>query len=185
MNIDTFNLLKSTFALALGISIITGTTLLLASEYGRKQYEEDRVPAVTHSLYREECGTCHFAYQPAFLPARSWQAMMDNLADHFGENAELSADTQQTITDYLTAHAADKYAGGHSFLKRIADGDTPLRITETPFFRHEHDELPTRLVQDNVDVQSFSRCNTCHTKAEQGIYDEDTVKIPNYGRWDD
>ncbi|MDH5218993.1 MAG: diheme cytochrome c, partial [Gammaproteobacteria bacterium] len=47
------------------------------------------VAVVTDSLYKEECSACHMAYQPGLLPARSWEKMMDNLADHFGENAEL------------------------------------------------------------------------------------------------
>ena len=31
------------------------------------------------------------AFPPQFLPRRSWQKLVDTLADHFGENASLGA----------------------------------------------------------------------------------------------
>ena len=40
-------------------------------------------------LYGQECGSCHFPYQPGLLPAVSWERIMGGLEDHFGENAEL------------------------------------------------------------------------------------------------
>ncbi len=31
------------------------------------------VAPVKNALYLEECGACHFAYQPGLLPSRSWK----------------------------------------------------------------------------------------------------------------
>ncbi|MBT6616074.1 MAG: cytochrome C, partial [Deltaproteobacteria bacterium] len=31
----------------------------------------------------------------------------------------------------------------------------------------------------------LSNCTSCHKEAEKGIFDDDTVLIPGYGRWDD
>jgi len=50
------------------------------------------VAMVDNTLYQQECGSCHFAYQPGLLPARSWSTIMQGLDQHFGENAELGAD---------------------------------------------------------------------------------------------
>jgi nitrate/TMAO reductase-like tetraheme cytochrome c subunit len=50
--------------------------------------EGDRMPPVTDATAKQECGTCHMAFQPGFLPARSWNRIMDGLADHFGEDAD-------------------------------------------------------------------------------------------------
>ncbi len=132
-------------------------------------------------VYREECGACHVAYPAGLLPAESWSTIMTTLDDHFGENAELSAETTAMISAYLTDNAGKP---GRGMLKRLK-GDAPLRITELPYFVRKHDEVPERLVSGNDEVGSFSNCNACHERAESGDFDEDTVSIPGYGRWDD
>lgn len=147
---------------------------------------QDVAPADNH-LYREECGACHFAYQPGLLPAASWERIMAGLADHFGDDAQLPAEQATVIARYLAAHAAG--GAGHSrsqsFAAGAGNGATPLRITETRYFLRKHDEIPARMVTSNPDVGSFSRCDACHRGADRGSYDEHQIDIPNYGRWDD
>ncbi|MGD2055248.1 MAG: diheme cytochrome c [Gammaproteobacteria bacterium] len=179
---------------------IVATGLVIGSQYEREDDEYDEhtgypsrfvpdrrdVTPVQDTLYQEECGACHFAYQPGLLPAASWQTLMDGLADHFGENAELDADTAARLRDYLGANAADRASTGRS--PRIAGslrGAAPLRITETAYFRRQHDEIPVRAVAGNPEVGSFSRCDACHAGAGEGNYDEHAVRIPGWGRWDD
>ena len=143
------------------------------------------VMPATGKQYTEECGACHFAYPAGLLPARSWEKLLSNLNDHFGENAELGADVAQSLRAYLTKNAADKVRNRLS--QRIARSvahTTPLRITETSFFKREHREVPQRLVKDNPKVQSFSRCPVCHTRAARGSFSENEIDIPGYGRWD-
>ena len=143
------------------------------------------VMPATGKQYTEECGACHFAYPAGLLPARSWEKLLSNLNDHFGENAELGADVAQSLRAYLTKNAADKVRNRLS--QRIARSvahTTPLRITETSFFKREHREVPQRLVKDNPKVQSFSRCPVCHTRATRGSFSENEIDIPGYGRWD-
>jgi hypothetical protein len=60
-----------------------------------------------------------------------------------------------------------------------------IRITETTFFIHEHDELPPRVWRDNPKVGSMSNCSACHTKADNASFDEHQVNIPGVGRWED
>ena len=138
-------------------------------------------------LYVDECAACHMAYPAGFLPERSWQKMMGSLDDHFGENAELDATTQQAITQYLVDNAAEKSSNrrARKFLRSVSDNATPLRITELRYFKQKHDEVPGRMVTGNPDVGSFSQCQACHgDRAEQGYFDDDSVNIPNHGRWD-
>jgi hypothetical protein len=154
-----------------------------SSRYG---YSRQDVTPVRHALYQEECAGCHFAYQPGLLPAASWRRLMGSLADHFGENAELNADTGAQLLDYLVANAADRVSTGRSpGIANSLRGAAPLRITETVYFRRQHDEIPPRAVADNPQVGSFSRCDACHTGAGNGSYDEHAVRIPGWGRWDD
>ena len=145
------------------------------------------VLGINNPLYKEECASCHMAYAPGLLPARSWEKMMSGLEDHFGDNAELDAETYREISAYLQDNSADKsdYRRSRKIARSIKAGDAPLRISETPYFKHEHDEIPNRMVSENTKVMSFSHCNACHIKAEQGSFNERDIRIPGYGRWDD
>jgi hypothetical protein len=138
--------------------------------------------AATSPLYKEECGGCHMVYPPTLLPGKSWQKIMAELDDHFGENAELDMETQLQIEDYLL-RASDRVA--YRKLFRNLGDMAPMRITELPYFVHEHDEIPGRFIQDNDQVRSLSQCNACHRDAERGLFDEDDVFIAGVGRWDD
>lgn len=121
---------------------------------------DHRVAPVSDALVRKECGQCHMAFQPGLLPAASWERMMGNLADHFGDNAALSADKTSAIRAYLTANAG-----------RERRGDTPARVTEARWFTHEH-AFPDR-VWKRPEVVTKSNCPACHQGAEQGLYDDD------------
>jgi len=143
------------------------------------------VIAANDARYVEECGACHFAYPPGLLPARSWEKLLSNLSNHFGENAELNTDLTQSLSAYLTANGADKVRNRLS--KRIARSvahTTPLRITDTRFFKREHLELPQGWVKDNPKVHSYSNCQVCHSRAAQGSFDEQEIDIPGHGKWD-
>ncbi|MDC1287545.1 diheme cytochrome c [Gammaproteobacteria bacterium] len=164
----------------------------LASSYG--EYEDDdsdemeyedgkqHTPAKQNPLYVDECGSCHMAYPAQLLPPASWQKMMGGLDDHFGENAEVDATTGQALEKYLLEASS---SGSYQKLFRNLRDQTPLRITELPYFVHEHDEIPSRFIQANDKVSSLSQCNACHQNAERGQFDEDDVIIPGFGRWDD
>jgi hypothetical protein len=40
------------------------------------------------------------------------------------------------------------------------------------------------MIKGNKDVKSLSNCDACHTQAGKGVFDSDTVKIPNYSDWE-
>ena len=145
------------------------------------------VAPVKNTVYKEECGSCHFAYQPGLLPARSWKKMMGDLENHFDENAELDADVQKALMAYLVKNSADtsNYKRSRKIMNSLRKNATPLRITETPYFIRKHDEVPKRAFKNNPKLGSFSQCDACHTGADKGSYDEDAVRIPGIGRWDD
>ena len=151
-----------------------------------KQSKLDVAP-VASPLYREECGSCHFAFQPGLLPEKSWRKMMAGLEDHFGDNAELDAETQKILLDYLVINSADKsnYKRSKRIVGSLKSGEVPLRITDTVYFIRKHDELPARYVTDNKEVGSYSKCEACHTRAEAGSFNEHEVTIPGVGRWED
>ncbi len=150
---------------------------------------QKEVAPVTSKVYQEECGSCHFAYPPGLLPGKSWAKLLDDKAlnDHFGDNASLDADTLKEISDYAMANAAEKSSFKRSRKIALAteEGEAPLRITEVRYIKRKHHEIPGKMIKGNKDVKSLSYCNACHTKADDGNFDNDTVSIPNYPDWDD
>jgi hypothetical protein len=120
--------------------------------------------AATHSpqeAFQQECGACHWAYLPGFLPARSWRAITSDLSHHFGQNASLDAATTRQIADYLVGHAADAPGSNHTFLRGMSAGDTPLRVTNTPIWRAIHEEInPLAFTQPKVKTKA--NCMGCH-----------------------
>ena len=170
-------------------SIASGKFERMDDEY-EHEYDEDKYSkrrqgmSQTNALYIEECGSCHMAYPARLLPAQSWSKMMNGLDDHFGENAELDNESRNSIERYLVQSTL---AGKGKYRKMLRNlgSKMPLRITELPYFVHEHDEMPSRFIRGNDKVSSLSQCNACHQGAEKGWFDEDDVVIPGVGRWDD
>jgi hypothetical protein len=152
-------------------------------------WRQNEVNNVSNAAWQEECGSCHFAYQPGLLPSQSWKLLLDEkaLADHFGENAELDADTLKEVRDFALENAADKsfYKRARKIAKSTENGEAPLRITEVRYIKRKHHDIPEKMIKGNKDVKSLSYCDACHTQAKKAVFDEDTVRIPNYPDWED
>lgn len=167
--------------------LLAGGVYLYAEDDEHEEHEHHRSGMVakpltpqekaTVSLYQKECGACHFAYQPEFLPKSSWDKTMKSLNNHFGTDATLDPADHKTIQSYLLTHASknERMTG--------MGGDIAIRISETPNFKHEHREIPKKMVTQ-PEVKSFANCASCHTKAASGSYREREIRIPNYGSWE-
>ena len=185
--------LVNVVGIALGLIAVSGLVLSDDDDHersgGKSLWSKSRldVAPVDNAFYKEECGSCHFPYQPGLLPARSWQKMMTELDNHFGENAELDTTDAQNLTAYLTENAADtsNYKRSLGIVRSLKKTDVPLRISDTRYFKRKHHELPTRMVKGNPKVRSFSNCELCHTRAAQGSYNEHQVKVPGFPGWED
>jgi hypothetical protein len=95
---------------------------------------------ITDKATKKECGECHMVYDAGLMPKESWRRLMNDLSNHFGENAALDEPTRAHIEQYLVSHA----------LK----GDGPLRITEQTWFKREH--------RGGKPAASLANCNRCH-----------------------
>lgn len=133
--------------------------------------DDDDIQAVaaTNAKWQAECSACHVAFPPRLLPAASWREMMSGLDKHFGTDASLDAPTAREIGAFL-----DKQSGGG---KHASPAKPVLRITDTSWFKREHDEVPAR-VWKNPQVKSPSNCAACHLQAERGNYSERNIRIP-------
>ena len=136
-------------------------------EYDKKKARR----AAANPVWKQECSECHLAFPARYLPAESWREMMSSLDKHFGSNASLDPETANEITTYLEQNARTRRS------YRDSSGKYPLRITETRWFRHEHDEVASE-VRNNPKVKSLANCAVCHKQAELGDYNEHNVTIP-------
>lgn len=128
---------------------------------------------VADPVVKEECGSCHLAFAPSMLPASSWQRMMANLKDHFGDDATVDDALKAKITDYLVKNAAD--TGGQRYgdklLRGVSPSNAPLRITELPKWLREHRKVPDWEWR-HKDVRTRANCVACHGEAERGYYED-------------
>ncbi len=138
------------------------------------------VPA-SDPLYMKECGSCHFAFTPGLLPARSWTHIMGRLDRHFGENVTLKPETRDQILGYLTRNAADvsPYEGSKLVMERIKPSVTPRRFWEVPLFREMHTVmLEVISTKQKVKVKTLTNCNACHQRAAEGSFGNPELYIP-------
>ena len=166
----------------IGVLLATGGVVILAATLPPDSANGDGgkalPPTEANTAWQTECGSCHVAYPPALLPQASWRRIMADLDRHFGENASLDPATQADILRFLETYAAEHDSrGGRKVIKRMDGDPAPLRITETAWFRHEHDEVP-RATWARKAIGSAANCGACHREAEQGNYDEDAIRIP-------
>jgi len=139
------------------------------------RYKEGK-SAPLSPLYRQECGSCHVPFPPSLLSAEDWRKVMVDLAHHYGDDASLSPQTAQELTDFLVRNAGDT--------RRTQGAGDPPRITQTTWFKRKHDEVPAAAWRDPR-VKSPANCGACHKRAEEGSYREREIDIPGYGPYKD
>ncbi len=119
--------------------------------------------------YREECGACHVAYPAGLLPAASWQRLMAGLPAHFGTDASLDAPLAKEISAWLSANAGT--------YKRVREVPPEDRITRSAWFQRKHDEVAVATWKLPA-VKSAANCAACHPQADQGDFNERSIRIP-------
>lgn len=127
------------------------------------------MPPTVPPAYVQECGSCHAAYPPGMLPARSWQRVMNGLDRHYGSDASLDAPTARQLGDWLQQHAGT--------WKRVAEEPPQDRLTRSAWFERKHRKVEPAVWQ-LPSVQSAANCAACHTGTGQGRYDDHGLRMP-------
>lgn len=136
---------------------------------------------VANDVYRQECGTCHFAYLPGLLPARSWQLVLERSNEHFGESLGLAPERLAELQAYLLANAADKVPdkGPEVLLERLDHDVTPVRITALPRVYRDHVIVREVIkISTAVKARTITNCDTCHRKAAEGSFANRDLIVP-------
>jgi len=113
--------------------------------------------SVQDPLTSKECGDCHMAYPAGLLPKQSWTAIMNDLPNHFGEDASLDDASRARITAYLTKNAG-------------RGNPKALRISQQRWFKSEHRKAATSKAFKKA--KSWANCQACHSRAEQGDFED-------------
>ncbi len=141
--------------------------------------KKNYIKPVDNQTYLDKCGACHFAYQPELLPSASWKKILATLDGHFNEIVEVDNDSKKIIADYLESNNAE-----HSTAKRAIKimkslkKESPMRITKIPYIIKKHHNEFSLDILKHKSIGSLSNCSACHTTAENGVYDDRYVEIP-------
>lgn len=146
------------------------------------------LPYPVNARYVEECGSCHVAYAPSLLPARSWRKTMASLEQHFDSDASLAEPVRLDLEKHLVQHALDSEDATcrmDRMARSLPARTVPLRITETPYFKRIHSDLKPAVWRHDK-VGSPANCGACHSRAEKGRYPARELRLPEEIRayWD-
>ncbi|MGB5964586.1 MAG: cytochrome b/b6 domain-containing protein [Sulfurimonadaceae bacterium] len=130
-------------------------------------------------LFVSECGSCHTLYPPSLLPKRSWELMMADLENHFGDDASLGQAAQQSILTYLLKNSAEGSTSEASLkiLQSMPNQDM-IAVTQTPFWKNTHQEIDHAYFE-SAKVKSKANCKACHSDVEQGLLEDSSIKLPD------
>lgn len=135
------------------------------------------LPPPIAPIAKAECGACHFAYPASLLPKASWAALIDGLDDHFGENASFTPEPTAAIRAYLTENAAETADTKAANRLRAVDPKAPFTITQTPFWRRTHDDIPDATFEMAA-IGGKGNCAACHGDAETGRFHPAAIRVP-------
>lgn len=168
--------------------IITGVTLLFAiitvKPYLSASEENPYLPyvlppLVQNSLWQESCGECHLAFHPSLLPRRSWERLLAEQDNHFDEVLGLGEEDVATLLAYARANSGEQVEREHSWrtVHAIAASETPLRITETEYWKQTHADIDEAVWRHDK-VKGRLNCAACHRDAGQGGFSNGAMRLP-------
>jgi len=137
-------------------------------------------PALPDNVtWRKACGECHLAYHPTLLPARSWQKLMADQSNHFGDDLALDEATTNEITAFLVKNASESQLSEPAWKisSTTPQDQTPLRITDTPYWKKKHGGIPEN-IWNLPKVKEKGNCGACHLDAEQGTFEDSGMRLP-------
>jgi hypothetical protein len=151
------------FQVLLGIGLSLGLGAAAKADGGRQ------MPPNIPAAYTLECASCHTAYPPGMLPARSWERLMGGLDRHYGTDASLDEKTMQEINTWLQAHSGT--------YKRVVEEPPQDRITRSAWFERKHRQIGAATWK-LPSVKSAANCAACHAGADRGHFDDDNLRMP-------
>ena len=131
---------------------------------------------VQNPLFEKECAACHILYPPNLMPKKSWELMMGDLENHFGDDASIDEESNKNILAFLVKNSAETSTmqASWNFLNSIGDKDI-IALTKTTFWEKKHKDIPKELFE-NKEIKSKANCKACHSDIEKGLIENENIK---------
>lgn len=151
-------------------SFIKPDNILLASKHPPTDYKKK------NELFVNECVSCHILYPPQLLPKKSWQLVMSDLENHFGDDASIDTVDNKNILNFLETNSAESSTQESSvkMLDSIKNKDI-IAITKSSFWENTHKEIPKE-VFTHKRIKSKANCKACHRDIEKGLIEDENIK---------
>lgn len=122
--------------------------------------------AIENANFKKECESCHTLYPPFLLPGQSWEKMMSDLQNHFGENVSLDEAVNLEILEFLKQNSAE-FSKQKAAIKILKEKNSDIiAITKTKFWQKAHKNVDE---DDFIKAKTKSNCKFCHQEIENGL----------------
>ena len=113
---------------------------------------------------------------PNILPKKSWELIMSDLENHFGDDASIDEGTNRNILAFLVKNSAEESTmqASWNFLNSIEDKDI-IAPSQTAFWKKTHKDI-SKEIFDHEKVKSKANCKACHTDIEKGLIENENIK---------
>ncbi len=128
-----------------------------------------------NAVFAKECGSCHMLYPPFLLPKKSWEIMMANLENHFGDDASIDEEANQNILNFLLANSAQMNSNKTAFnILKYAKNDQNIAITKNEYWIKKHRKIDEKVFLRD-DIKSKANCTACHKDIQNGIIQKSLI----------
>ncbi len=151
-------------------NIYKPNNILIASKYEAIDYKTQ------NEAFVNECASCHTLYPPNLMPKKSWELIMSDLENHFGDDASLDVETNKNILAFLVQNSAETSTteASFKFLQSIKNQDI-IALSKTTFWEKTHKNIPKE-VFENKEIKSKANCKACHSDIEKGLIEDENIK---------
>ena len=150
-----FKLIYFSFLIiAVALSIILGSTMAKALNNSLAQNPNANIE-LGKQLYIENCSSCHVPIPAEVLPTTSWEKILKNPTDHYGQTlSPMNRINTRLIWNYLRVNS-----------RLLLSGEsTPQYVTNSRYFKALHPQV------DLPKPASNQTCISCHPGVEQLNY---------------
>lgn len=121
-----------------------------------------------NSLYKKECSSCHFLYPANLYTESNWVNIINNLDNHYGDDATISDANKLELLAYLVQNSKKDTRVQNIFTNFTTNG-TDESITKLKSFEKIHKHTPKDA--------KLTACNNCHIDAASGAFKMANIRI--------